>query len=90
MSPEQGRFLLECYLPLLAEPWVVASDRLQALGWVPEHSNEEALVAGRPPTPWQKVSPRRRQELALAGAALGIAGLMAGVVALILRSRRRR
>lgn len=76
------------YVPLLAEPWVVASDRLHALGWTPEHSNEEALVAGRPPTPWQKVSPRRRQELALAGAAVGLAGLIAGIVALVRRSRR--
>lgn len=81
--------LPEAYLPLLAEPWVVASDRLKTLGWVPEHSNEEALVAGRPPSPWQKVSPRRRQELALAGAAVALVGLAAGVVALVRRGRRR-
>ena len=46
-------------------PWVVAADRLRALGWSATHTNEEAFVAGHRPSPWATVSPRRRQELAL-------------------------
>ena len=33
-------------VPYLAHPWVVANDRLRALGWEPAHTNEAALVAG--------------------------------------------
>lgn len=76
------------YLPYLTEPWIVANDRLKQLSWTPQHSNEEALVAGRRPTPWQRVSPRRRQELALGGAGATVVGVLAGAVALFRRARR--
>lgn len=33
-------------VPYLVHPWVVANDRLRALGWAPRHSNEEAIVDG--------------------------------------------
>jgi hypothetical protein len=36
------------------------------------------------------VSPRRRQELALAGSAVALAGLVVGAVALVRRRRNRR
>ena len=36
--------------PYARHPWVVANDRLRADGWVPEHSHEEAFVAGTPAT----------------------------------------
>jgi nucleoside-diphosphate-sugar epimerase len=45
-------------VPYLVHPWVVANDRLRAAGWVPRHTNEEALVlSGDPdgahgPLPW--------------------------------------
>jgi nucleoside-diphosphate-sugar epimerase len=45
-------------LPYLMHPWVIANDRLQARGWSPRHTNEEAvLLAGDPdarrrPLPW--------------------------------------
>jgi hypothetical protein len=74
--------------PYREHPWVVANDRLRAEGWAPEHTNEEALVATQAAS-WRDLSPRRRQELALGGAGLTLAGAAAGAVALIRRSRRR-
>jgi UDP-glucose 4-epimerase len=32
-------------MPYLVHPWVVANDRLRGAGWVPGHSNEEAVLA---------------------------------------------
>jgi nucleoside-diphosphate-sugar epimerase len=76
-------------LPFASEPWVVASDRLRATGWTPESSCEEAFVLGHQPTPWGQISPRRRQELALAVAAVGVAGAAAGTVWAVRRLRHR-
>jgi nucleoside-diphosphate-sugar epimerase len=75
-------------LAYAVHPWVVANDRLRAEGWTPEHSNEEALVATHAAT-WRDLSPRRRQELALAVTGLTLAGAVAGTIALIRRRRRR-
>jgi nucleoside-diphosphate-sugar epimerase len=33
-------------VPYLVHPWVVANDRLRALGWRPTHTNEQALLEG--------------------------------------------
>lgn len=33
-------------VPYLCHPWVVANDRLRALGWQPRHTNEQAIVDG--------------------------------------------
>lgn len=59
----------------LQHPWVVANDKLKALGWEPEFSNAEAYVAGHLPSRFDGVTAARRQELALgaAGAAIGAA-----------------
>ncbi len=68
-------------------PWVIANDRLRATGWSPTFTNEEAYVAGTPPPPWA-VSAQRRQELALAAAGLGVAGIVgaaAGVTRRLVR-----
>ena len=73
-------------VPYVRAAWVVANDRLRAAGWEPTHSNEEAYVAGHPAGPWATLSPRRRQELALGGAATVLVGAAAGV-ALVLRRR---
>ena len=69
-------------------PWVVANDRLKAVGWTPSWTNEEAFVAGHDPAPWAMISPQRRQELALG--ALGAAVLGAGAAAVAVARRRRR
>lgn len=69
-------------------PWVVANDRLVAAGWRPVHSNEEAWVVGTPGTPWSRLSPKRRQELALGGAVAGLLAATGAVVALLRRRSR--
>ncbi len=35
-------------VPYLAYPWVVANDRIRDAGWVPSHSNEEAILLASP------------------------------------------
>jgi nucleoside-diphosphate-sugar epimerase len=77
-------------LALLRHPWVVANDRLRGAGWQPRYSNEEALVAGRPGSPWREMSPRRRQEVALGAAGLGVAAAVAGATTALARRRRGR
>ena len=77
-------------VPYTLHPWVVATDRLKATGWSPNHSNEETVVDTTEGMPWTRLTPKRRQELALAGAATGIAGLAAAVVAVVRRVRRGR
>jgi hypothetical protein len=71
---------------------VVANDKLKALGWAPEFSNEEAYVSGYQPSRFDGVTAKRRQELALgaAGAAVaaGALGAAGAVSWAIKRSRR--
>lgn len=76
-------------VPYARHPWVVANDRLRADGWTPEHSNEEAFVAGTPATALATLSPRRRQELALGitGGAL-VAGAGAAIWAALRHARK--
>lgn len=75
-------------LAYAAHPWVVANDRLKAAGWTPSHTNEEAYVASAELPSWRRFIGRHRQEVALAAAGTGLAGLVAGVVALVRRHRR--
>jgi nucleoside-diphosphate-sugar epimerase len=77
-------------LSYTVHPWVVANDRLKAAGWSPSSTNEEAYVAGHRPAPWATLSPQRRQELALGGAAAALAVGAAGAVALVRRARKGR
>ncbi|MGH9184946.1 MAG: NAD-dependent epimerase/dehydratase family protein [Acidimicrobiales bacterium] len=76
--------------PFTVHPWVVANDRLKAVGWVASRSNEEAYVAGHRAAPWSTISPQRRQELTLAGAGAVITGLGVGVGLALRRHLRRR
>ena len=69
--------------------WVVANDRLLDAGWRPTHSNEEAYVAGHEARAIERISPQRRQELALGALGVAVAGATVGVVALVRRQRRR-
>lgn len=76
----------------LQHPWVVANDKLKALGWQPEFSNEEAYVAGHRPSRFDGVTAKRRQELALGAAGAAVAtGVVAasGAVSWVLRRGRR-
>ncbi len=77
------------FVPFVNHPWVVANDRLQGLGWVPQHTNEEAFVAGHAAAPWATISPQRRQELALGATAVGILAGIGGAVALVRRRLHR-
>lgn len=80
--------------PYSLHPWVVANDRLRATGWVPERSNEEALVSSDSGSHWSDLPPSRRQEMALIAAGAGVAAIaataVAGAIAIFSRARRRR
>jgi len=80
-------------LPYSRHPWVVANDRLRGAGWVPERTNEEALVASDDRSHWSDLPPSRRQEVALLAAGLSLAAMAAGATALgarlVSRTRRR-
>jgi nucleoside-diphosphate-sugar epimerase len=72
-------------VPYLVHPWVVASDRLQALGWQPAHTNEETIletVDARPPS----ALPSARTVAIAAG--VGAAGIATGLALHYLRRRR--
>jgi hypothetical protein len=77
-------------VPYTMHSFVVANDRLKAAGWAPSHSNEETYVDATEGTPWSRLSPKRRQELALAGALVSAAGAAVGAFALVRSLRRRR
>ena len=72
-------------------PWLVANDKLKAEGWRAEVTNEQAYVEGTEAKWWTLVSPKRRQELALGGLAVLLAGLavVAARVVVVVRRRRR-
>lgn len=70
-------------------PWVIASDRLRALGWAPSHTTEEALVATTSRSTLATLSPRHRQELLLATAVAALGALLTTLLALIARALRR-
>jgi nucleoside-diphosphate-sugar epimerase len=76
------------FVPFVTAPWVVASDRLRELGWVPTLTNDEAFVAGHAAAPWAQISPQRRQELALGVAGVVLVGAAAAAAATIRRRLR--
>jgi nucleoside-diphosphate-sugar epimerase len=75
-------------------PWVVANDRLRAVGWVPGYSNEEALVHSDGRSHWDDLPPSRRQKLMLLAAAVAVVAtagaVAAGVAGLLARAGRAR
>lgn len=73
----------------LANPWVVANDRLRAAGWEPQNSNEEAYVSSHRPTGWSALSGRRRQEVALGVVGVGVVAIVATTALLIRRTVKR-
>ena len=72
------------------EPWLVANDRLKAHGWRPKVTNEQAYVEGTESRWWTMVTPKRRQELAMAGMGVGAAALAGLAFSLLRRWLRRR
>jgi nucleoside-diphosphate-sugar epimerase len=60
--------------PYTAYPLLVANDRLKATGWRPQYTNEQTYVAGTEARWWTMLSPNRKQELALTGAGVLVAG----------------
>ena len=78
-------------LPYTLEPWVISNDRLRATGWTPTVTNEQTYVESTDAPWWTMVSPKRRQELALAGGALALAAaVLVGVAVGRRRFSRRR
>ncbi len=75
-------------IPYVTHSWVVANDRLKAMGWRAEHSNEEAYVSSHEPSPLDRLTARKRQEIALGVAAAGVVGVIAGIVYAVIRLRR--
>jgi len=71
-------------VPYLVHPLVVANDRLRSAGWVPAHTNEEALVAGL-----DALAPSERSKVALALTLGGAAAIVLGIGAGWLLRRRR-
>ncbi len=69
-------------LPYLVHPLVIANDRLRALGWVPRHDNEQAVVDGL-----DSFGPRRSKVWFALG---GGAGAGAAATAWLLGRRWRR
>lgn len=66
-------------------PWVVATDRLCALGWKPSYTNEQAYITVHRAPVWSRLSPKRRQEIALVSSSVTLVGLIAGVVVYVKR-----
>ena len=77
-------------VPYTIHPWVVANDRLRALGWRAAYTNEEAWVVSHDPGPLESLPARRRQELLLAGAVALVAGVLIAAVLAARAWRRRR
>jgi UDP-glucose 4-epimerase len=74
-------------VPYLVFPWVVASDRLQALGWTPSHTNEETVLETVDARPTSRV-PSVRTIAVVAG--VTAAGIATGLTLAYLRRRKRR
>ena len=68
-------------VPYLAHPWVVATDRLQAKGWYPRHTTEQAIIDGLASLP---KSDTDKRVLAFG------AGIATGAVMVANAARRRR
>ncbi|HEY4333438.1 MAG TPA: NAD-dependent epimerase/dehydratase family protein [Ilumatobacteraceae bacterium] len=69
-------------------PWLVANDRLKAVGWRPTITNEQAYVEGTEAKWWTMVTPKRKQELALGAMVAATGGVVVAVISLVRRARR--
>jgi nucleoside-diphosphate-sugar epimerase len=71
-------------VPYLVHPWVITNDRLRALGWHPEHTNEQAILDGVASLP----VPRRTPAIAFAAGAAAGAAIAAWATARSVRRAR--
>ncbi len=74
----------------VTHPWVVAADRLRALGWTPAHTTSEALVDTTECSALATLPPRRRQQILLVAAAVAAFGLILTPLHLAKRALRAR
>ncbi len=77
-------------VPYTSNSWVVSNDRMRAIGWSPEYSNEEAWVVSHEAGPLDRLPAQKRQELALAVTAGAILAVSAAAAVALWRLRRRR
>ncbi len=76
--------------PYTRESWVVANDRLRAHGWRPTVTNEQTYVEATEAPWWTMLTPKRRQELTLAAAAVLAVATLAGLGLAVRAISRRR
>ncbi len=76
--------------PYTRSQWLVANDRLRAAGWVPTVTNEQAYVEGTEARWWTMLTPKRKQELSLGLAIVGVGAACVVAVVAAVRARRRR
>lgn len=77
--------------PYATNAWLVANDRLRAIGWRPAVNNEQAYVEGTEAKWWTMLTPKRKQELSLGAMAVvfvALAGALAAVIARRASARR--
>jgi nucleoside-diphosphate-sugar epimerase len=68
-------------VPYLAQPWVVANDRIKDAGWAPGYTNEEAILLATPVP--------RRSLLPFAGAGVALVAMLTGTAWWLTRRARR-
>lgn len=73
--------------PYVRSPWLVSNDRLRSVGWTPTVTNEQAFVEGTDAKWWTMMTPKRKQEIALGVAVVGVVAVMASVVSWVRRRR---
>jgi len=69
------------------QPWLVANDRLKAVGWRPTVTNEQAYVEGTEAKWWTMVTPKRKQELALTAMVTGLIATALAVFGIVRKIR---
>jgi UDP-glucose 4-epimerase len=76
--------------PYTVHPWVVAPDRLKSVGWVPQYTSEEALVATDDRPHFDDLPPGKRQNVTMLVAAAVISAAAAAALGGVLAVRARR
>ena len=72
-------------LPYTRYPWVVANDRLRAVGWAPRYGNDQVFVAADAGMPWDSMNAKQRQYLSLFVGTSSLLGLLYGLISWIRR-----